>query len=416
MVFLKRKLEEKLLPLLERKEIIGIRGARQTGKTTILKMLQEQLQPTAFVNFDLPENRRALEEAPLDFITRLKTTPKLFLFLDEIQKVKDAGEKLKIIFDQVPEVKIFFSGSSSLEIKTNVLPALVGRLFLFELYTFDFEEFLLAKDAGLWKIYREKHQLLQDLIAGKGEPSPPSFQESFLALWQEYASFGGYPEVVKSSNEEEKKLILKNIFNLYLEKDIVSFFHIEEAAKFEDFIKFLALTSAQLLVLSSASNKLALSYPKTEGFLSILQHTYVISLLRPFHQNLLTEIKKSPKAYFLDLGLRNMALQNFLPFANRSDSGQLAENFVFRQLLSQFQDYKINFWRTSGKAEVDFVLTKAGEIIPIEVKLSEKAVGKSFHSFLQAYHPPRAIIVTLNTFKKEIIAGTLVYWIPIFYF
>lgn len=415
-----RDLEKTITPLLSRKEIIGIRGARQVGKTTLLKLIQQKIPTSsAWVNCDLSENRRALEEAPLDFMKRMKgkaSNGKFYLFMDEIQKVSEAGEKLKIIYDEFPNIKLFFSGSSSLELKAKVLPALVGRMLLFELYPLNFGEFLSAKDSGLYMVYTEKHQSLKNLISGKGELLPPSFEESFLKYWQEYLLFGGYPEVVKSSDEEEKKLLLKNLFNLYLEKDVVNFFRIEETTKFEDFLKFLSFATANLLVLSSASNTLALPYKKGEEFLEILQHTYVISLLRPFHQNLITEIRKSCKVYFLDLGLRNTVINNFLPLENRSDAGQLAENFVLQQLLFQFGDYSLHFWRTTGKAEVDFVLTKADEVIPVEVKLSEEKIGKSFHSFLHVYHPKKAIIVTRKTFKKQEINGTAVYWVPIFYF
>ena len=120
--------------------------------------------------------------------------------------------------------------------------------------------------------------------------------------------------------------------------------------------------------------------------------------------------------YFLDLGLRNAILNNFVPFDNRTDAGPLLENFVLRQLLSGFQDYEVRFWRTAGKAEVDFILVKGNELIPIEIKLSEKNIGKSFYSFLDAYKPKLAIIVTLNAFSMQKINGTTVYWVPAFYF
>lgn len=416
--FLKRKLEDKIAKFIDRREIIGIRGARQTGKTTLLKIIENQItENKSFVNLDLVEYRRALEENPLDFVKRFKKPgEKLFLFLDEIQKVNNAGENLKIIFDEFSDVKTFVSGSSSLEIKTNVLPSLVGRLFLFELLTFDFEEFLCAKNEGLYRLFREKHQSVKDFLEGKGEIIGLSFNEEFLRYWKEYAIFGGYPEVVKSSSEEEKKTILKNIFNLYLEKDISSFFRIEETSKFEDFLKLLAFNISNLLLISSASSDIKLSYRKSEEFLTILQHTYIIHSLKPFHRNLITELKKSPKVYFLDLGLRNSVINNFSIFDTRADNGRLTENFVLRELLSNFEDYKINYWRTTGKAEIDFVLSKGDEIIPIEVKLGGEKPGKSFYSFLNTYKPKKAIIVTLNRFERKIINGTVVYWVPVFYF
>ncbi|MEM0360070.1 MAG: ATP-binding protein [Candidatus Diapherotrites archaeon] len=417
-VFLERKLEKTLAKCLNRKEIIGIRGPRQSGKTTLLKKIEQELKGNkSFINLDIPENRHALEENPVDFVKRFKgPNENLFLFLDEIQKVRGAGQKLKIIFDEFPQVKTFFSGSSSLEIKSEVLPPLVGRLFLFELLSFDFEEFLKAKDKGLASLFSEKHASLQNFLESKGEISPPSFEDDFLKYWKEFSVFGGYPEVIKSQNFEEKTLILKNIYNLYLEKDIASFFRIEDTSKFEGLLRVLSFNVSKPFSLSSTASDLKTTYNKIESFLSILKHTYIIHLLEPFHKNRITELKKAQKVFFLDLGLRNAAINNFSGFDSRADNAMLLENFVFRELFSNFGNWKLNYWRTTGKAEVDFVLSREKEIVPIEVKMSGEKIGKSFYSFLQAYQPKRAIIVTLNKFKKQEINGTTLYWVPAFYF
>ena len=412
----KRKLEDKLKKFLKRREIIGIRGARQTGKTTLLKIIEKSIKgEKVFINLDIPEYRRTLEENPLDFVKRFSSGGKLFLFFDEIQRVKDAGEKLKIIYDEFPEVKIFISGSSSLELKTNVLPFLVGRLFLFELFTFDFEEFLLARDKGLAKLFREKHESLKRFLEDKDEIAQPSFIEEFLKYWKEYAIFGGYPEVIKARDKEEKITILRNIYNLYLEKDVIGFFRVEETSKFEDLLKAVAFNISSLLVLSSLASDLKISYRKAEEFLNILKHSYIIYLLKPFHKNLVTELKKAPKLYFLDLGLRNSVINNFVEFDNRDDRGKLMENFVLRELLTNFESYELKYWRTTGKAEIDFILIKDENVIPAEVKLGGERLSKGFYSFLNAYKPERAIIITLDKFKKQKIEKTLVYWIPVFY-
>ncbi|MFH7880727.1 MAG: ATP-binding protein [Candidatus Aenigmatarchaeota archaeon] len=417
-IFYKRKLEDKIMKFLERREIIGIRGPRQAGKTTLLKMIEKKIEGNkAFINLDLIEYRKALEENPLDFVKRFKRSEeKLFLFLDEIQKVKDGGEKLKIIYDEFQDVKIFISGSSSLELKANILPHLVGRLFLFDLLTFCFEEFLSVKDEGLKKLFVEKNTSLKRFLTENDEVAPPSFTQEFLKYWKEYVVFGGYPEVVKAISEEEKITILKNIFNLYLEKDVVNFFRIEETSKFEDLVKILAFNTSNLLSLSSLSNNLKISFRKIEDFLNILHHSYIVRTLFPFHKNLTTELRKTPKIYFLDLGLRNSAIDNFLPFDSRTDKGALLENFIFIELFSTFEFQKLNYWRTTGKAEIDFVLSIKEQLIPIEVKLTEEKLGKSFHSFLNAYKPEKAIIVTLDKFKKEKVNNTIVYWVPVFYF
>jgi predicted AAA+ superfamily ATPase len=310
---------------------------------------------------------------------------------------------------------MFISGSSSLEIKTNVLPFLVGRLLLFDLHTFDFEEFLLTRDKGLTKILKEKHKSVKGFLEGEDELSQPSFQEEFLKYWKEYAIFGGYPEVVKSTDKKEKIMLLKNIYSLYLEKDVIAFFRVEETKKFEDFTRMLAFNTASLLNLNSIASDLKLSYRRVKEFLEILQHSYVIHLVSPFHKNLVTELKKSKKVYFLDLGLRNCVMNNFTDFDFREDRGKLTENFVFRELLTNFEEYSINYWRTTGKAEVDFILTKEGEIVPVEVKLKGEKLSRGFYSFLKSYKPEKALVVTLDKFQKQKVDETLIFWIPVFY-
>ncbi len=434
-LLLKRKLEETILRFIQRREIIGIRGPRQSGKTTLLKIVENNISGTgnkAFVNLDHVEYRRALEENPLDFVRRFgnpEEEKKLYLFLDEVQKVKDAGEKLKIIYDEFGDrVKMFVSGSSSLELKTNVLPPLVGRMFLYELFTLDFEEFLLARDAGLHRLFKERQNFLRDFLDGKKtiketeEEEEPAFGGEFLRYWKEYAVFGGYPEVVKSPDEETKKTVLKNIFNLYLENDIASFFKIEEAYEFENFLKALAFNVSGLLSLSSLASDCRLSHRRAEEFLAILRHTYLVLPLMPFHRNMTTELRKSPKVHFWDLGLRNAVIGNFMHFDNRTDAGPLMENFVARELAVNFAEkYKLNYWRTAGKAEVDFVLSESGgrggNVIPVEVKMSgERHLGRSFYSFLDAYRPKRAVIVTFDNRFGILHAGeTQVLQIPVWF-
>lgn len=419
MKLIKRKLAEEIRKFMNRKEILVIRGPRQAGKTTLLKMLEKSVNGNfdkVFVNLDILQKRREIEENPLDFVKRFKEGKKLLLFLDEIQRCKNIGESLKIISDETSDIKLVVSGSSSLELKTNVLPFLVGRAFLFELFPFDFEEFVSAKDAGLLKILKEKKQSLKSFIEGHGTLQKPSFTHEILALWKEYAIFGGYPAAVQAKTHEEKLKILSSIQDLYLEKDIVTFFRIEESNTFEDFARILGFQISNLLNISALASNARTSYKKAEEFIEILSHTYIIKLLKPFYRNLVTEIRKASKVYFLDLGLRNSLISNFLKWDNRDDKGKLAENFVFRELLTNFPEYNIKYWRTTGKAEVDFVLTKNKEVIPVEVKLNETKLGKSFYSFINAYKPRFAFIATLNVFEIREVLGTKVCFVPLYYF
>jgi len=409
----RRKLEGKIGKFLERREMIGIKGARQVGKTTLMKIIYDRIDDAkAFINLDLLDMKRTLEENPLDLVRRYKEEgKKLYLFLDEIQRVKSAGEKLKVIYDEYPDVKIIFSGSSSLELKTNILSFLVGRAFIFELFSFDFEEFLQARDQGLAKVFLEKKRSFEKALEGKDEPEQPSFENEFLNLLNEYLVYGGYPEVVKTKDRETKKMILKNIASLYIEKDVITFFGIRDTSKFEDLLKMLAFKTGSILSISSFSSALKTGFKKIGDYIEIMKHSYIIHLIRPFYQNLVTEIRKSKKFYFLDLGLRNSLIDNFLPIGNRSDAGNLLENFVFRELLT-LEDADIRYWRTTGKAEIDFIVRRRDKIIPIEVKLSPEKPGKGFYSFISTYQPENAFIITLKDFHRERINSCDLFYIP----
>ena len=416
MEVLHRDLIDQLKKFINRKEIIVISGPRQAGKTTLMKSIGGSLSGNKkFINFEDAEIRKAFEESPLVFVKRFAGDGRLTLFLDEVQKIDKGGEKLKLIFDEIKGVKIFASGSSSLEMRTNVLHALAGRALIFELFTFSFIEFLYSRDKGISKLFKERNEALKGFIASSTAILEPAFTNEFMAYWKEYVVFGGYPEVVKEQKDIEiKKKLLNDIFNLYIDKDVVSFFRIYNSNKFIDFSKAVAFNIGGMLMLSSLANDIHITHYKAEKFLYALLNTYVVAIVYPYYKNLLTEIRKTPKLYFLDMGLRNSVVGNLLEFDNRDDRGKLAENFVFRELLTM--GYKVKYWRTTGDAEMDFVIETNDGIVPIEVKLGgSKALGRSFYSFIEAYKPKRALVVTLDEFSKREINGTVVYSIPIFY-
>ncbi|PKM91865.1 MAG: hypothetical protein CVU81_03565, partial [Euryarchaeota archaeon HGW-Euryarchaeota-1] len=233
-IYYPRALEEKIAKYLHRREIVCARGSRQVGKTTILKHLIKD-NKAVYLTMDDWKQRTAFESDPVGFVRRYlnelknENEARAYLLLDEIQKAKNAGEGLKLIYDsdEFKNLKLFISSSSSLALDSQILPQLVGRAFVYDLFSFDFGEYLRAKDAGLAKLHSERNEELRKFLNGEAEIIRlPLFEQEFLKHWKEYAIFGGYPEVVKNTSEEEKILVLQNIFNLYVGKDIVEQFGI----------------------------------------------------------------------------------------------------------------------------------------------------------------------------------------------
>ncbi len=227
-------------------------------------------------------------------------------------------------------------------------------------------------------------------------------------MLDEYVVFGGFPAIVKEDDVEIKQELLRNLYRTYLEKDVFFFLNVRHLEKFRNLMKSLSFIVGEMLQYSSLSSDLRMDFRTLESYIDILRNTYIIDLLPPFHRNLVTEIKKAKKVYFLDTGLRNAVLGDFSPLASRTDKGKLLENFVLNELRSYGE---VRYWRTTGKAEVDFILKFENKIVPVEVKSFGK-VKRSFLSFLRAYHPERALVLTENDFGVKKIGGADVLFVP----
>ena len=410
MEYYPRKIEKELEKWLKRREVILIKGPRQSGKTTLFLHLKEKLNGN-YVTLEDEDILRAFEKTPKEFAKRF--SEKRFLFIDEAQYCKKAGKIIKLLFDLFSDkLKIFATGSGSFDIKVEIGKYLVGRAAYFELLPLDFEEFLLWKAKDLYKIFLDyKKAFIDFILYGKKIKTSPAFEQEFNSLLSEYLIFGGFPGIVKENDKETKKELLKNLRRTYLEKDIFFFLDIRHIEKFRDLLKYLSFNIGSLLEISSLMNELKMDYKTVGNYLSILSNTYIITLVSPFHKNLATELKKSKKIYFNDTGLRNSIINNFLSLESRTDKGVLLENFIFNE-LKNFG--KINYWRTTGKAEVDFVLQLEKEIIPIEVKTQSK-LKKGFLSFLKTYKPKRALVFTEKEFGIKKINDVDVAFIPHFF-
>ncbi|KYK29044.1 hypothetical protein AYK20_06230 [Thermoplasmatales archaeon SG8-52-1] len=414
MEYYPRKIEKDIERWLDEKEIILMKGPRQSGKTTLFLHLKEKLGGN-YITLEDEENLISFEKNPKEFVKRYIENKNNILFLDEAQYCKNAGKIIKLIFDLYADnIKMFITGSGSFDIKVEIGKNLVGRAIYFELIQLDFEEFLMWKAKDLHKVFIDYKKSFTDFILeGKNFNVEPVFEKEFHSLLQEYLIFGGYPAIVKENKNDLKKELLKNLTRTYLEKDIFFFFNIMHLEKFKNLLNYISFHNGSIFEISSIMRELHMDFKTIENYLSVLSNTYILSLLTPYYKNLTTELKKAKKIYFNDLGLRNCLMNNFLPIDNRMDKGILYENYILNELKSNF-DGKINYWRTTGKAEVDFILQLNSEIIPIEVK-SQSKIRKSYLSFLKTYKPKTGVVFTEKEFKIKKIEETKVAFIPHFF-
>jgi len=390
-----RTILPQIIKHLEVPEITIITGSRQVGKTTLLFQLKDFLLKKGvpesnilIFNLDILSDLELFTDQE-DFIKFLKeriSKEKLFVFVDEAQRVKNAGIFFKGVYDLNLPVKLVLTGSSSLEIRAKIHESLTGRKRLFHLYPFSFQEYLSTKD-----------KTLEELIFKK-EISPYS-QKLFQAHLLDFIIWGGYPKVVLETNIQEKYQILKEIYSSYLDKDIIGFLKIREPVTFTKLLNLLAGQIGQLVNFYELSNTIRITYRTLEKYLNILEKTFIVQRIPPFFKNYRKELTKMPKIYFFDTGIRNFTIHSFKNFEERTDKGQLLENFIFSE-ISKKTDIKIHFWRTKDKAEVDFVLIdRLGEILPVEIKavsLKTGEISRSFRSFIERYQPKQAIVANLG--------------------
>ena len=426
-----RLIMEDLKKWLARREIYAIKGPRQSGKTTLLKILKdyliekEKVNPKNIIFFTL-EDRDILDkfsQDPKSFIQSFIFAPeeKYYFLIDEFQYLQQGGQRLKLLYDLFDNIKFIITGSSSLELTDQTGKFLVGRLFSFYLFPLSFAEFLKVRDQRLFRVYQEKHSLVWDFITkNRGFPVKKDiFVKDLDRYFQEYVIWGGYPEVVKTKDLETKRMILKNIYDTYITKDIVELLKITDTFRFRNLLGHLANQIGNLVNYNNLALDTQSYFQEVKRQLSILNETYLISTLRPFFTNKATELKKNPKIYFVDTGLRNYLISNFNSLDQRMDKGILVENIVLQQLKTSFEEnWQINFWRTLAKAEVDFVLKANKTIIPLEVKYSsfrEPKTSRSLQSFISGYEPQQVIVTTQDFWGEKRVRNSLIKFVPTCY-
>jgi predicted AAA+ superfamily ATPase len=407
--FIKRNLLDGLISHLEQKEISLIVGPRQCGKTTIMLTLKNYLEQkgkkTLFLSMDFePDKEFFISQSKLIQKITLEIGKKEgYVFLDEIQRKENAGLFLKGIYDMNLPYKFIISGSGSVELKEKVHESLVGRKRVFYMTTLNFEEFVNYKTE-----YKYQNNITDFFTIEKVRTQQ---------LLEEYLNFGGYPKVVLAESIEEKRKIINEIYQSYLEKDISYLLGIRNTDGFSNLIKIIASQIGKLTNFSELSSTLGISVPTLKNYLWYLEKTFIIQRITPYFKNIRKEITKSPVFYFYDYGLRNYILDILGENIQSFDLSFLFQNFVFHLLNASPMDsnVKIHFWRTKEKAEVDFIFESGNNLIPIEVKYKnpkDTIIERSLRSFIIKYKPVTAIVVNINFESEKKIDTTRVLFIP----
>ncbi len=379
--FKPRTILDTLIAQLEHDKILGLLGSRQVGKSSLFYLLIQALlregipaQRIFYFNLDDLKLHELFENVP-DFIHFIgDDDDKKYVLLDEVQRLKNPGLFLKEVYDLHLPIKMIYSGSSQLEIKSKLKEHLVGRARQFEIHRLSFHEYLQFTEPTT------KTDALIDMLI-----------------------YGAYPEVAKAKNQEEKVLCIHDIYQSYVQKDLVEFLQVENVDAFNKLLIFLAHQIGSLLNVDSLSKQLRLPRTQVEKYITMLESTFVITRLYPFHRNYRKEIIKTPKIYFLDTGLRNYVLNSFQEPLLRSDIGALFENFYLLELLKAdyYKRRKINFWRTTNQTEIDFILSSGSTLEAVEVKWEKERPPKSFATITQHYPEITTRVVTKQAFLSS---------------
>ncbi|NTU51149.1 MAG: ATP-binding protein [Candidatus Aminicenantes bacterium] len=354
-------------PFLKPNKVLVIYGPRQVGKTTLLK---DFLATCPWKHrLDSGEDVRIQEVfQSRDFRTiKEYAAGSELLAIDEAQKIPGIGEALKILVDQVPGLRVIATGSSSFELAGQVGEPLTGRKITLTLYPVAQMEL-----DGIFTPFELRERL-----------------EDFLI-------FGGYPEVVATTDKGEKTRLLTEISSSYLLKDILAFDRVKSPKVLLDLLRLLAFQVGSEASLSELGQKVGLDYKTVGRYIDLLEKSFVIFTLRGFSRNLRNEMTKKAKYYFFDTGIRNALIANFNPPSLRNDIGQLWENFLMMERMKSlaYRAIPVNryFWRTWQGQEIDLVEEREGRLLAYEFKWTSG--GRGPRPFRAAY--PEAAFEIIN--------------------
>jgi len=342
-------------------------GPRQVGKSTLLQQLSSKFtSPIIWWNGDDADIRSILSNTTSTALRSLLGKAKT-LIIDEAQRIDNIGLTIKLIIDQLKDVKVIATGSSAFELANHINEPLTGRKWEYNLYPFSFAE--MVEEHGL---LTEKRLLNHRLV------------------------YGYYPEIVNNLGGEE--LRLKQLSDSYLYKDILIWEKIQKPDKMEKLIQALAFQVGNEVSYHELGQLTGLDNQTTEKYIDLLEKAFIVFRLGSLSRNLRNELKKSRKIYFYDNGIRNAVINQFSPASLRQDIGALWENFVISERVKFLAYNQVNcnqyFWRTHAQQEIDYIEERNGAMNAYEIKWNPKSKAKFPKSFLDAYINVETKIIT----------------------
>ncbi len=362
----KRLLFYKIQKYFESKEAIVITGMRQVGKTTLLKQIYDELGEVNkfWFDFDNPFDQKMFEDIDYSLIykrlNKNSTKKRLYVFIDEIQNFPEITKVIKYLIDHY-SVKFFVTGSSNYYMKNLFPESLSGRKFIFDLTPLNFQEYLYFKDQkSLEEIKKNDKLTIDDLIL----QSNIFEHKKYEVYFESFMEFGGFPEVVVTDDIETKKLILKNIFKSFFEKDIKILSDFSDIKELRDLLLLLVPRVGSMLDITKIASELGIDRSKTYKYLELLQSVFIIRLIPKYSKSIDRSVAGGKKVYFSGTGLLNV-------IGNVND-GQLFENVMINELSDLGV---ISYYNLRNTVEIDAILDKK---YAFEIKLrgSERDYSK----------------------------------------
>lgn len=353
-------------------KVIIIYGARQVGKTTLIRQLVSPSDRSVmWLNGDDHNVRESFVNATSTRLQQMIGDHKTIV-IDEAQRIQEVGMALKLIHDNRPDVKLLVTGSSSLDLNDTIKEPLTGRKWEFHLYPFSYHELTRHFD------YFEMERRLPERLI-----------------------FGSYPEVVLAPPERQRDVLIE-LTDSYLFKDILSLVNVRKPTQLLNLLKALALQVGNQVSYNELSQTSGLDNETVLRYIDLLEQSFIVFRLGALSRNLRTEIKRSRKIYFYDNGILNAMTGNFSETEFRNDIGALWENYLVSERL-KVNHYGRNyahtyFWRTTLQQEIDYIEEMDGKMEAFEFKWNPKWKTRFPSSFLKAYPEAQTEVISRENY------------------